>query len=120
MALLDLSIAFSTIHRRFTSRAHMLAWPSCNRGPRHGDEDSGFHGLDEGYGLVDGLSPAFLLPTQLAADLALLEVGELPEMVDGVEVADLDKPGTNALHDLAAGLEAAPPVGLPLKQVTRV
>ena len=93
----------------------MLAWASGNRGPGHGNKDARLHGLDEGHGLVNGLGPALLLPAKLTADLALLEVGELPKMVDGVEVADLDEPGANTLHDLTAGLEPTPPVRLPFE-----
>lgn len=69
---------------------------------------------------MDRLGPPLDTPTLLPTDLALLEVGELPEMMDCVKVADLHEPSTHALHDLASGLEAPTPVCLPLEQVAWV
>lgn len=69
---------------------------------------------------MDGIAPALNLPALLTASASLLEVGELPQMVDGVEVADLDEPSTDTLHDLSSGLETTAPVSLPLEQVAGV
>lgn len=69
---------------------------------------------------MNRLAPAFYAPTLLTADLALLEVGKLPEVVDRVEVADLHEPGADALHNLTTSLEATSPVGLPLQEVAGV
>lgn len=66
------------------------------------------------------LSPSLNTPRLLTADLALLQVGELPEVVDSVQVANLHKPRTNAFHHLATGGKSPTPVGLPLQQVARV
>lgn len=41
-------------------------------------------------------------------------------MVHGVEVSDLHEPGTDAFHDLAAGLETFAPVRLPFEEVAWV
>lgn len=64
--------------------------------------------------------PALLAPALLAADLALLEISKLPEVVHRVEIANLHKPGSHTFHHLAPGLESAPPVRLPLEKVTGV
>lgn len=69
---------------------------------------------------MNSIAPAFNGPALLATISALFKVGELPKMVNGVEVANLNKPSTNSLHDLTAGLEASSPVSLPFKQVSRV
>lgn len=91
-----------------------------NRRPRHGDQDSALHLLDQRDRLVNRLSPALVAPALLATDLALLEVGKLPQMMDRVEVTDLDEPSSNSFHDFAAGLESSAPVRLPLEQVAWV
>lgn len=91
-----------------------------NRRPGHGDENSRLHVLDQRHCLVDSVAPALDRPALLASLAALLEVGKLPEMVDRVEVADLDEPGADALHDFTTSLEATTPVRLPLEQVSRV
>lgn len=94
--------------------------PLGHRRPGHGYQDSRVHGLDERNGLVHRLGPTRYAPAVLAADLPLLEVGKLPEVVHRVQIANLHKPSTNALHHLAAGLQAPTPVCLPLEQVSRV
>lgn len=66
------------------------------------------------------LSPALDAPALLAADLALLQISKLPQVVHRVELSNLHEPGAHALHDLPPGLEAAPPVCLPLQQVAGV
>ncbi|KAJ6119065.1 hypothetical protein N7471_013016 [Penicillium samsonianum] len=53
---------------------------SSNGAPRHGDKNPALHGLDERSGLVHYLSPAFNAPRLLAAHLAFLQIGELPEV----------------------------------------
>lgn len=69
---------------------------------------------------MDSLAPALDTPALLAANLSLLEVGKLPQVVNGVEVSYLHEPSADTLHDLASRLEAASPVGLPLKEVAGV
>lgn len=66
------------------------------------------------------VAPALDLPALLAATAALLQVCELPQVVDSVKVTNLDKPGTDTFHDLTAGLKASSPMCLPLEQVARV
>lgn len=88
--------------------------------PRHGDQHARLHVLDQRHSLVHSVAPTFHGPALLSTVSALLQVGKLPEVVDGVEVTNLDKPGTNAFHDLTASLETASPVSLPLEQVARV
>ena len=66
------------------------------------------------------IGPALDAPALLAANLALLEVGKLPQVVYRIEVTDLDEPGADALHDLPSGLETPAPVRLPLEEVSRV
>ena len=69
---------------------------------------------------MDSVAPALDGPALLATVSALFEVCELPKVVNGVEIANLDKPRTNSLHDLTTGLEAASPVSLPFKEVSRM
>lgn len=69
---------------------------------------------------MDSIAPTLDGPALLATIAALFEVGELPKVVNGVEVANLDKPRTNSLHDLTTGLEASSPVSLPFEQVSRM
>lgn len=66
------------------------------------------------------LSPARYAPAVLSADLSLLQIGKLPQVVNSVQIADLHKPRTHALHDLSAGLEAPAPMCLPLEEVSGV
>ena len=92
---------------------------------------------------MDRLAPAGYAPALLAAGAAFFEVGELPEVVDDIEVADLNKPCADAcgllgncsiwtvlaeirfldvrtFHDFPASLKTLLPVRLPLEQVARV
>ena len=66
------------------------------------------------------LTPPLLTPTLLPSHLPLSKILELPEVVDGVQRADLGKPCSNALHDVSSRLEARTPVRLPLQQVAGV
>lgn len=66
------------------------------------------------------VAPALNRPALFSARSSLLQVGKLPEVMDCVELANLDKPGANTLHDLSSSLESPSPVGLPLQQVTGV
>lgn len=91
-----------------------------NRAPRHRNENSALHRLDERYCFVNRLRPPLNAPRLLTADLALLQVGKLPQMVDGVEITNLDEPCTHALHDLPARLEASTPMRFPLKEIAGV
>lgn len=93
---------------------------SGDRTPRTRDQDPTLHRLDERHRLVHRLTPALDAPALLASHLALFEIRELPQVVDRVQLAYLHEPGANALHDLPARLEAAPPVCLPLEQISRV
>lgn len=88
--------------------------------PGHGDQDATLHRLDQRNGLVHRFRPAFDTPRLFPANLALLQVGKLPEMMHGVQVTDLDKPCPNAFHNFAASLEATTPVCLPFKQISGV
>lgn len=69
---------------------------------------------------MDSLRPTFNVPGLLATNLALLQVCELPEVVDHVQVTNLDKPGSDAFHDLPTSLETAAPVRLPLQEISGV
>lgn len=66
------------------------------------------------------LRPAGYAPRILATNLSLLQVGELPEMVYRVQVANLDEPGAHSFHHLAASLKTPAPMCLPLEEVARV
>lgn len=66
---------------------------------------------------MHGLSPAWDAPAVLSADLPLLQIGKLPQMVYSVQIANLYKPRTHALHDFSASLEAPAPVRLPLEEI---
>ena len=87
--------------------------------PGHRHQDAALHLLNQRYRLVHRIGPSLNFPTLLAPDLALLEIGKLPEMVHRVEVANLHKPSSDTLHHLATSLEAASPVSLPLKEIAR-
>jgi hypothetical protein len=69
---------------------------------------------------VDCLAPAFNLPASLASKLALFQIGELPEMMHRVQIANLHKPCSYAFHNFAPRLETSTPVGLPFQQVSRM
>lgn len=94
--------------------------PLSDGRPRHGDENSGLHLLDQRHRLVDSVAPALDGPALLTSLAAFLKVGKLPEVVDSVEIANLDEPGANALHNFTTSLEATAPVRLPLEQVARM
>jgi len=93
---------------------------SSDRAPRARNQDSALHRLNERHRLVHRLAPPLDAPALLTADLALLQVGKLPQVVHRVQLADLYEPSAYALHDLPAGFQTAPPMCLPLKQVSRV
>lgn len=67
---------------------------------------------------MNSLSPSGYTPAILPANLSLFQVGELPQMVDGVQVAHLYEPGTHTLHNFSASLEAPTPMCLPLEQIS--
>lgn len=94
---------------------HLTHWA-----PGHGDQNPTLHRLDERHGLVDRLRPSFNAPRLLPANLALLQVRKLPQMMHRVQVSDLHEPCTDPFHHLAARLEAAAPVRFPLEQIARV
>lgn len=64
------------------------------------------------------IGPSLNFPALFTPDLALLEIGKLPEMVHRVKVADLHKPSSDTLHHLPTSFEAASPVSLPLEEIT--
>jgi hypothetical protein len=69
---------------------------------------------------VNGVTPALDGPALLTPGAALLQIGELPKVMDRVKVANLDKPGTDTFHDLTAGLQTSSPMSLPLQEVAGV
>jgi hypothetical protein len=93
---------------------------SSHRAPRTGNEDPAPHCLDERHRLVHCLAPAFYAPALFATNLTFLQVGELPQMVYRVQIANLNEPSTDAFHDLPPSFETTAPVCLPFQQVTRV
>lgn len=66
---------------------------------------------------MHSLCPALDPPRLFTADLAFFQVGELPEVVHRVQVADLNEPSSHPLHHFPASLEATSPMGLPFQQV---
>src|ERR1051326_1661895 len=85
---------------------------SCHGAPRHRNQDPALHRLDERNRLMHRLAPALDAPALLASDFTLFEIGKLPQVVYRVELSNLHEPGAHPLHDFAACLEPAPPVGL--------
>jgi hypothetical protein len=92
----------------------------CHRRPRHGNEDSRCHSLDQRHSLMDRITPSFNRPALLAARSSLLKIRELPQVVDCVEISNLHEPSSDAFHDLPTSFQATPPVGLPFEQVSRM
>ena len=91
-----------------------------NWAPRHRDQNSALHALDERKGLVNGLGPALDAPRLLPTGLPLFQVRKLPQVVHGVQITNLHEPCTHTFHHLAAGLETVAPVALPFKEVPGV
>jgi hypothetical protein len=94
--------------------------PSSNRTPRHRDQDTTLHRLNQRDRLMDRLAPSPDAPALLSTDLALLQIRKLPQVVHGIQLADLDEPGADAFHDLPPRFEASAPVGFPFEQVSWV
>lgn len=92
----------------------------CHRTPRHGDQNSTLHCLNQRHGLVDRFAPAFNTPRFLSSLLPLFQIGELPQMVNCIQLANLDEPGTDALHDFPAGFQTLSPMGFPFEKIARV
>lgn len=92
----------------------------CNRTPRHRNQNSALHRLNQRHSLVHRVSPTLDTPALLSSDLSLLQIGKLPEMMHRIQLTNLYKPRTDALHDLSTGLEPTPPMRLPFEQVARV
>jgi hypothetical protein len=88
--------------------------------PWHGNHDATLHLLDQRYRLVNSISPSWNLPTALTAELALLQVGKLPEMMDNVQISYLNEPSANTFHDFSTSLESLAPMRLPLEKIARV
>jgi hypothetical protein len=65
-------------------------------------------------------TPAGHAPALLSTRASFLKVGELPEVMDGIEVSNLHEPGTHPFHDLLSGTQTSAPVSLPLQEVARV
>lgn len=66
------------------------------------------------------ISPTFNHPALLSASSSLLEICELPEMVHGIEVANLNEPSSYTLHNLSSSSQSSAPVCLPVKQISRM
>src|SRR2546421_5668842 len=71
---------------------------SADGAPRHRNQDSALHSLNQRYRLVNCISPSFDAPRLLPPQLPLLQICELPEMMHGIEIANLYKPCSNAFH----------------------
>jgi hypothetical protein len=93
---------------------------SADRTPRHGNHNTTLHALNQGHGLVHGIRPAFDTPALLTLQFALLQVRKLPQMMHSIQIANLNKPSTNALHDLTSCFQTLTPVRLPFEQVAWV
>lgn len=90
------------LHRRAMTQNAILR--STDGAPWHGNQDPALHRLNKGHRSMNRISPAFNTPGLFTTNLAFLQVGELPEMVHRVEIANLHKPSTDAFHDLATSL----------------
>lgn len=88
--------------------------------PRHWNQHSALHRLDQRNSLVHCVSPAFDAPALLSADLALFQVRKLPQVVDRVQLANLHEPCSDAFHNLAACLESTTPMCLPFEEIAWV
>lgn len=99
---------------------HIETSSLCYRAPWHGHQNSALHRLDQRDSLVHRLAPARHTPALLSARTSFFEIGELPQVVDGVEVSDLHEPGTHTLHDFFPGTQTSAPVCLPFQEVARV
>jgi hypothetical protein len=69
---------------------------------------------------VHGISPALDTPALLSPNFPLLQVGKLPEVVNGVQLSDLHEPSSNTLHDFTSRFETPAPVRLPFQQISWV
>ena len=109
----------ATINCFKTVVAHMQS-RLTDRAPLHRDQDVALHSLNQRHRLMNRITPALNAPGLLTPDLALLEVRKLPEVVHGVEIADLTEPSSDSLHNLSSRLQALAPVRLPLEKVAGV
>src|SRR3569833_188988 len=96
------------------------SWSCISSHWRPGDRDPRLQGPDQRHRLMHRLGPALYAPTLFAAYLALLQVGKLPQVVNGVKISYLHEPGAHPFHHLTPGLEAPPPMRLPFEEVNRV
>lgn len=87
-------------------------------------------GSVESFGLVIGhatrttylghcIIPRLDLPRSIARLFSLCQAVESPNMLNGVQLANLTKVGCDWLDKALASLETAPPVALPLEQRAR-
>lgn len=65
-------------------------------------------------------TPARHAPALLSARASFLKVGELPKVMDGVQISNLDEPGAYTFHNLLSGTQTSAPMSLPLQEVARV
>lgn len=110
---------------------------SRDRTPWHWYHDAALHGLNEWHSLVNCLAPSWYAPALLSPGAALLEVGELPQVVDFVESSYLNEPccgnvstrelashvephTSHSLHDFSSSSQTLLPVRLPFQEVARV
>jgi len=66
------------------------------------------------------ITPPLHAPALLSPDLALLQIRELPEMVHGIQLADLHEPRTDTFHYFSSGAETTTPVCFPFKEIAGV
>jgi hypothetical protein len=65
-------------------------------------------------------TPARDAPALLSAGASFLKVGELPKVMDSVQISNLDEPSAHTFHNLLSGTKTCAPVCLPLQEVARV
>jgi hypothetical protein len=92
----------------------------ANRTPWHWNKDPALHRLDQWNSLMNGVRPAFDAPRLFSSNFPLFQVGKLPQMVYRIQISNLNKPSTNAFHDLSTSRKAATPVSFPFEQVAWV
>ena len=66
------------------------------------------------------LPPSLHTPAQLPPRLPLLQIRKLPQVMHGIQIANLHEPSSNALHDFPSCFQAFSPVSFPFEEVARV
>lgn len=77
--------------------------PSMERTPGQRCHDLGMHLVDQLDRLRDGIVPCFHLPSSIACLFALLQTVVSPDVLHGVQLADLTKVSCNRLDEALAG-----------------